>query len=194
MPPAPPHEGIGELLRSLEKAARGRRVSIDDIVAQMGDRSFAAVLLIAALIMVSPASGIPGSPTVFGLFVIVIVAQMLAGRTHVWLPAVLSRRRISGRQLRLAIGFLRRPVALLEPLFRERLVLLANPPGSIPALAICLLLALVSPLMELVPFAISGAALVIAAFSAGILLRDGLLMVFGYGLVALGAAALMILL
>ena len=78
-------KSLTELLDTVSTAAEGDTVTVGDVVDTMGERSFAAVLLIPALIMVSPLSGIPGSPTVAGSLYALICVQMLLGRNSLWL-------------------------------------------------------------------------------------------------------------
>ncbi len=171
---------VSELLAAIDEATHEDEVSIGHLVEIMGERSFASILLGPALIMVTPFSGIPGSPTIFATIVVLIVGQMLMGRSHFWLPEFVRRRRLSSRRIAQAIGFLRRPVRYVEPLLRERLTFLAVRPGNYPALVICLLIAFIGPVMEFMPFLISLAALVISFFAIAILVRDGLVIIVGY--------------
>jgi hypothetical protein len=160
-------------------------VTIGEIVERLGTRSFAPLLLVPALLMVSPLSSIPGTPTLSGAIIALIAAQMLMGRERLWLPGFLRRRSFSRARLEKAVGFLRRPVGWVEPLMRPRLVALAQPPGSYLALLICLIVTAIMPVMEFLPILASIAAVAISLIAAGLLARDGLLVLCGYGVVAL---------
>jgi hypothetical protein len=87
-------DNLRSLLDSLDDIIDGESVNLSDIVESMGERSFATVLLIPALIMVSPISGIPGSPTVAAMLFGLISIQMLMGRAALWLPGFLGRLEI----------------------------------------------------------------------------------------------------
>jgi hypothetical protein len=66
---------------------------------------------------------------------------------------------------------------------------IAQRPWNYAALLTCLAIALVTPLMEMLPFVISIAAVAIGFFAAGILVRDGLVMLVGYAFVGIAAVA-----
>jgi hypothetical protein len=177
---------ISDVLDGVEQASGDEVVTVGAIVAHLGDRSFAALLLVPGLAMLSPLSGIPGLATVSASLVALIVVQMLLGRRSLWLPRVLGDRRISARRLHQAVGFLRRPVWRAEGMMAPRLGVLADRPWNALALATCLAITLIVPLMEIVPFLATTAGLAISLIAAGMLVRDGLVMAAGYGVVLLG--------
>jgi hypothetical protein len=72
---------------------------------------------------------------------------------------------------------LRRPVHFAESFLRERLTFLFHRPWLWLPLALILMLTLVMPFMEIVPTSGSIASAVIALFAAGLLTRDGALVV-----------------
>lgn len=161
-------------------------VTVGEIVERLGSRSFAPLLLVPALVMVSPVSTIPGTPTLSALLIGLIAAQALIGRRTLWLPGVLRRRAIPAVRVERAVAFLRRPVGWVESLMRRRLAILAVPPGSHLALLVCLGITLTMPIMEFLPILASVAATAIALIAAGLLGRDGLLVALGYGVAAIG--------
>jgi hypothetical protein len=179
---------VSEILDSLERTGSGsddERVTIGEIVEAMGARSFLPLLLIPALLMVSPLSSIPGTPTMSGAVIALIAVQMLLGRERVWLPRFVRRRGFARRRLETAVGFLRRPVGWVEPLMRPRLRFAAEGAGSYVALLVCLLVTAVMPVMEFLPIMASVAAVAITLIAIGLLVRDGLLVLGGYGVVVL---------
>ncbi len=78
---------LSDILDALEEAGGEDHVSVRDILDEVGVRSFAPTILVPALILVSPLSGIFGLPTIGAIFIFLITAQKLAGRRHVWRPA-----------------------------------------------------------------------------------------------------------
>lgn len=190
----PQRRAMRAILDGLEGLPREGHVRLGEIVERLGVRGFAPVLLLVALLMVSPLSGIPGSPTVTALLIALIVGQMLVGRRALWLPQPLMRLRVPARRLRQALAFLRGPVQRVDPLLRPRLLMLTSRPGALAILLTCLALTLVMPVMELLPFAISFAALAVALLSVGLMTRDGAMVLAGYGLLAVvlwGVAAVL---
>lgn len=182
---------LGALLEKLEQSAQEQTVSVADVVDTTGPRSFAALMLVFALIAVSPASVVPGVTTGVALFEFILVTQMIAGRRHLWLPDVLARRRIAGEKLRAATRWLSRPVAFTDRLLRPRLSFLTEKPWIYPWLILILVLTLLMPFMEFVPGSGTLAASVIALIAAALLTRDGALLLLA-GL-CLGAFASLLL-
>jgi hypothetical protein len=183
-----PHEqpSVTDLLDMVEKAGNGGdRVSVDDVVEAIGDDAFAPLLLVPALIIVSPASAVPGLSTVGGLVMALISAQMVFGRKSLWLPGFLARRTIARDRLDKAVAFLRRPAAFLDRVTRRRLSFLtAGPLRRLPPL-ICLCAAMVIPFFELVPMSSTTIAAAITLFALSLLTRDGLLLILGLGVLSL---------
>ena len=188
--PRDPPPDISQLLDTLGELPEEGRLSLGEIVEHLGVRSFAPVLLMVALLLVSPLSGIPGSPTVAGLLIALIVAQMLAGRDSLWLPRFLTGVRVPARRVRQAVDFLRRPVGVVSPLMRPRLLPLTGRVGGLVVLLTCLAITLTMPAMEFFPFVASIAAFAIACFAVGPMLRDGVMVLVGFGVVGMVAMVL----
>ncbi len=171
---------ISKVLDDLDEAGDEDTVSVGQVVEGMGDRSLAPLLLVPALITVSPVSAIPGTPTLSALIIALVVVQMLIGRNGLWLPAFLKSRKVSSDRMHKAVNFLRKPISYVEPVLKERLTLFVDRPASFIALLTCLIITLIMPLMEFVPMMASIAAAAISLFAAGLLVRDGLLVLLGY--------------
>lgn len=170
---------LSAVLDRLEAAASGESVSVGEIVAALGRRSFPALILGPALIAVSPASGIPGVTSAVGLVVAATVAQALLGRESLWLPRRLARRRIEAGRLAGGVRRLRRPVGVVERLLRPRLAWLVRRPLVALPLLVMLAIGLAMPLLEFIPTSGSVAAAAIAVLAAGLLARDGLVVALG---------------
>jgi hypothetical protein len=173
-------DNLRSLLDSLDDIIDGESVTLSDIVESMGERSFATVLLIPALIMVSPISGIPGSPTVAAMLFGLISIQMLMGRAALWLPGFLGRLEIPADRFSTALNWLRRPAAWIDPVIRRRLTFLTDRPASYLAILCCVCIALTMPPLELLPFAASFASGTVALFATGLMARDGVFVILGY--------------
>lgn len=169
---------LGVVLDQLEEAGKAEAVSIGTMVEAIGARSFAALMLIFALITVSPASILPGMTTLVALLEFILVAQVILGRRHIWLPGILHRREISGGRLRGAVSWLRKPVAFVDHILQPRFSVLTEKPCLYVWLTMIMALTVFMPFMELVPGSATIASSFIALVAAAILTRDGLLLVF----------------
>lgn len=169
---------LSDVLDGLEKSIDGEEVSVQLIVQTLGQSSFASLLLIFPLIAVSPASAITGVTASVAVIVFILVGQMIIGRESVWLPSFIRRRCISKAAMCKAIAWLGKPVAFVERFLKARLTFLLEKPWRYLPLGMILALSLFMPFMELVPASGSIAAAIISAFAAGLLTRDGVLVLF----------------
>mgnify|MGYP006285783881 FL=1 len=178
---------VHDVVSRLDALTERESLLLEDITEAFGETAFVPVLMVLALVVVSPLSGIPLLPTVFGLAIGLVASQMVVGRRTLWLPRMLMRRRISGAQLH---GALRRTARLsdwLDRAARDRLRLLVSPPLDTVQKAACMVCGLAMPLLELVPFSSSLLAVSVVLFSTGLLTRDGLFAVAAWGVMGIAA-------
>lgn len=173
---------LSEVLDQLEISAQGDSIRVEEVIERLGRKSFAALMLVFSLISTSPASAIPGITTTVAAITFILVVQMIAGRDCLWLPRFITRRHMSTAKLCKGIGWLRRPVHFVERFLKERLTFLFHRPWLWLPLGLILLLTLFMPFMEIIPTSGSIASAVIAIFAAGLLTRDGALVVLSLAL------------
>jgi hypothetical protein len=171
---------LQELLDRLRDGTNGqRRVSVGDILAVVGERSFGPLALVAGLVTLAPLIGdIPGVPTLLALMVLLTVGQLLFQRETIWIPARLANRSMEQQKLDKGLDWLEKPARFLDRWTRPRLVFLVRGPGQYVMAVLCLLVAAAMPLMEIIPFSANGGGLALAAFGLAIIARDGLLALF----------------
>ncbi|QIG79350.1 exopolysaccharide biosynthesis protein [Stakelama tenebrarum] len=183
-----PHS-VGDVLDELERLTEDAdTVSIGDFLAGLGRRGYGPVLLVPALLEITPVGGIPGVPTFLAAIIITFAVQILIGHDHLWLPGFIERRRLSSGKLCEATAKLRGTARFLDRWFHGRLPALTRPPIPRIAAAIVILLACTVPPLELLPFASTAPMAAIAAFGLALLVRDGFLMAIAgiLAMVALG--------
>lgn len=180
---------VGDVLDRLEALAReGDRVSLGHVVESLGNRSHGPLLLIPALIDISPVGGIPGLPTLLGAIIVLTAAQLLLGRKHLWLPGLMARRSLSAEKTCKTTAKLRGLARFLDRWFHGRLPKFTKGPFVRAAAALCILLALTVPPLEVLPFATTAPMAAIAAFGLALIVRDGLLMLIAMGLATVAVA------
>ena len=190
--PAAPGEPrtLTDLLERVRGATVGEATGIGDILAHVGEGSFAPAILLPALLMVSPLSGMPGSPTVSAAVILLIALQWLWGRDHLWLPGVLMRRHIGSARVRRALDWLAGPARFVDRHTHRRLGLMAQGPARRPTILVICVIVVGWPMLELVPFVTSLGAFAVSLLAAGLMLRDGLYVLAGHAFVALLAASI----
>ncbi|WP_071796874.1 exopolysaccharide biosynthesis protein [Natronohydrobacter thiooxidans] len=179
---------IGEIVDQLREVDQKKTPSVQDFVEELGSASFGAMLLVPSLIVASPASGIPGLPTVAGLIIALISIQMVFGRDHVWLPDWIMRRKLDGDRLNRALDVMRRPLDWIDHLTRPRLTWLLRRPTLVPLQLLCVFCGLAMPVMEMLPLTASIAAVAVFLIALGIIADDGLLALAGVGVALAGGA------
>jgi hypothetical protein len=161
------------LLLACDRAGAGR-VSVSGVMGIIGDRSFGPLLLVPGLIGLSPIGAIPGVPGVMAVIVMIVAGQILIGMDHAWLPDGLARRSIEGKRLRRAVQVIHPYARYVDMLLGRRLTLLTEGVFFYVLAALCLMVAIITPIIELVPLAgiIPNAA--ICAYALAITAHDGL--------------------
>lgn len=178
---------LTQLLEAIDDAAGGNEASVQDILDKIGDQSIMPVVLAIALILVSPLSGIPGLPTLSSVVIVMVMAQAFSRREHLWLPAFVCKRRIRSDRVRKAVAWMRKPAAWIDRHSHPRLHLVTAGPLRWLTLLACLLVPLIWPFLELLPFVTSIGATAVALMAFGLITRDGLYVLGGY-LVTAGMA------
>lgn len=188
MKPAPSEE-VGEIVATLREVDEKKTPSVRDFIEELGTASFGALLLVPSLIIASPASGIPGLPSVGGLIIALIAIQMVFGRDHLWLPEWMMKRRVDGDRINRALDFMRRPVHWIDHLTRPRLTWLLRRPFVLPLQLLCVFCGLAMPFMEMLPLTSSIAATAVFLVALAIIANDGLLALAGVAVAVAGSFA-----
>jgi len=180
-------DSIGDVVDGVEAIAdKQDKVAIDDLLDQFGDRSFAPLMLILALIGITPVGAIPSVPTIIALCIAIIAAQMAWGRDHVWLPKFITARGVKSERLTKGKDKLEMVADVLDSIAKGRLKGLASGPARRVVAGLIVVLCLALPVLEIVPFAAAAPFLAIAMLSLALMVRDGLVLLIG-GAVALAA-------
>lgn len=157
-------------------------VCVGTLVESFGHRGYGALLLVPALLEISPIGGIPGVPTMLALVVALFAVQMLLGRERMWLPRFLAGRELPSAKLGSAVDKTRPLAAWLDRWFHGRLDALTGRQATRVVAAFCVLLATTVPPLEIVPFASTAPMAAIALFGIALLVHDGLVMLVGFAL------------
>jgi len=177
-------KGLADWLARIARVARDRdRVSLEAVLEAAGRRAFGPLILLAGLVILAPVIGdIPGVPTLMALLVLLSAVQILLRREAFWLPQWLLRRSVDARRVVKVTDRLQRPLRWLEAFTRPRLLVLFNGASRALMSGICLVIALITPALELIPFSANGAGAALTLFGFALLTRDGLLALIAMGL------------
>lgn len=170
-------DDLTDLLERIDDVAdKGSQVTIGDILNGIGQHSFAPLLLVPGLVMVAPVIGdIPGIPTLMGLLVIVVSVQFIVGRKRFWIPRWIEDRKVSSSKVKKTLSWLRAPANFVDRWSKPRFTKLINHAGVSVIATVCIVIAMATPMMEVVPMSANVAGAAVTAFGVAILVRDGLL-------------------
>ena len=185
-------DGLVALLQLLARTGQEHAsVRLGTVLDTVGRRSFGPMLLLAGLIVLAPLVGdIPGVPTVIGVFVFLLALQLLLGRDHFWLPAWLLARQIPRASLHGAIVWMMPAARFIDRFLRPRLTWLVNGGARFGVALLAMLVALLMPLMEFIPFSANAAGLTLSVFGLALIARDGLLALIAFLLSGLTVAVI----
>lgn len=183
-PPPPRRKPLSEILSDIAADPAREFVAIADLIATLGGRGRAALILLFAVPNVLPAP--PGVSGLLGLPLLYLAVQMMQGRLP-WLPQVIGARGMPRDRFARLVARLSPLLARAERLLRPRWPVLVSHRAERGLGAACLVLALVLvlpiPLGNMLP------ALAICLVALGVLERDGVWVLAG---LATGALSLLI--
>jgi len=165
---------LSQLEAMAEKVGDDGQVTVALVMETLGPRSFGPLLLVPGLIGVSPIGAIPLLPAVMAAIVFLVSAQILIGMDHAWLPGALSRRSMAGKRMRQACTAMRPYVRFVDKLLWPRLTFLTRGPFLYVIAFLCLSVAFVTPVIELVPLAGIAPNAAIVAFGLAVTAHDGI--------------------
>ncbi|MBL8542198.1 MAG: exopolysaccharide biosynthesis protein [Hyphomonadaceae bacterium] len=159
--PVPPTMTLGEMLETV------------------GRRSYGPLLLAIGLFAISPATVLPGMTWFAAALTLIVAGQMALGLPRIWLPQWALRMKLPRRAVRDGVNQSRGWARVVDALLRQRLAFMARPPFVNLIAVLCILAALVTFPLGLIPLAplIPGAAVVF--FGLGLMGRDGLWLSLG---------------
>jgi hypothetical protein len=171
---------LGETLRNLARSIHGETVTVRELLSMVGEQGLLLALMFLTLPFLLPIS-IPGVSTVFGMVAILISLGVTFNRVP-WLPDRLLDRPLDAVKLAAAIENGADRFGRVDRISHPRLTQLTENAAMNRLAGLGLLLGsvlLIFPL-GLVPFSNTLPAWGILLLAAGLLQRDGVLILLGY--------------
>lgn len=165
-----------DIIEKLEDVEGVGNITLGELVNIIGRVSFAPLLIVPAIALASPLSGIPLFSTIMGVTIFLVSSQMLLRRERLWLPGWLLRVHVKRSTLRYAFGKLHPFVAWLDRRTQSRFTILTHRPLVIVPQLLCCLSGLILPILEFVPFSSSMVGISVALLGIGMFARDGVLL------------------
>lgn len=189
-PPDPEADTLSEVLDEISSTVDEEnappRMTLGELLGAVGRRSYGPLLLVIGLFAISPATIMPGMTWLTAALTLLIAGQMALGREHPWLPRWALNANAPRSMVRLSVRKARGWSGRIDGLLRARLTFLARPPFVNVIALMCVLAALITFPLGLIPFAPLAPGLAIVFFGLGMVAHDGLWLALGAG--AVGAA------
>ncbi|MES1924682.1 exopolysaccharide biosynthesis protein [Salinisphaera sp. T31B1] len=177
---------LTELLKTLESDGEGERLTLGEVLTVIGERGYGPLVLILALIAALPTGAVPGIPSVCGISIALVSAQLVFGKDYPWLPARLRRMSIDRQHYASVADRIMPWTRRLDRLVRPRMGWLTEGVATrVIGLSWVALGACMIPL-ELLPFAAAAPASAIAMMGLGLTGKDGYWVIAGLVPAAVG--------
>ena len=176
-PDPPPVRRLSQDLRAILREADGRAMTVAELESILQGRGFAMFILLLSAPFIVPA---PGLSVPFGIALMLLGLRIAIGQKAL-LPAFLLRRRLTYKTLERVISPLAKIAERFEKHIRPRMHYLQDHPWAVNLIGVGIvsggfLLSLPLP----IPFSNGFPAVSIMLLAAGLMERDGLLVLWGY--------------
>ncbi|OJY33897.1 MAG: exopolysaccharide biosynthesis protein exod [Rhizobiales bacterium 65-9] len=169
----------------MTSASAGDRLTLRSMLDALGERAFALGMLLFALPSCIPM--VPPIPLISGLLIAVLAAQMVAGWRTPWLPRRLLDWSVDRTEAARVLGRARPFIRRIEGMLSPRAVTLTVLPGlrltALALLLFALALLVAAPFIGQIPLGVA-----IALVGIGITERDGVVVIVGLAIGAVGVA------
>lgn len=170
---------LSGVLDELAEGTSGHEVSIGELMQAIGTRAFGPLLLVPAIIAISPIGAIPGFSILMGIIIILIATQLLGMRRHPWIPQRLEKFSFGRQRLHRTLKLIRPYAEKIDLVLKPRLDFLTGPPFVQLVAVACLVMAALMFPLALVPFGVLFPGLAVALLALGLTAHDGLLILMG---------------
>ncbi|KPB02902.1 exopolysaccharide biosynthesis protein [Ahrensia marina] len=169
----------GSLSKIVDKIRSGckgtdAKVQVSDLLSTIGDKSMLPAILVPALIVATPLSGVPGVSVVGGLLIALFSFELVFNFRRVYLPAKLRSQSIDVNKLDSAMKKIAPVIKWIDRHSRSRLRFLFRRPLIWVPQLLCLFTGLMMPFLEFIPFSSSIAAIGVALLVMSMLTEDGM--------------------
>ena len=166
---------FSRLLTDILQEHAGERLTLSELSTCLRDRAWGGLLLIFAAINLLPLP--PGATLVTGLPLLMIAAQLAAGRSQPWFPRKLDQRGVSAEHLGRIAAKIAPWEERVERVLKPRFCGLTNHQGARVIGLVSFLLAVIIWLP--IPFGNHVPALAVTLFALALIYRDGVLAILG---------------
>ncbi len=186
----PKKQNLTYMLDLVSDKLSSDKTSLGEIIKTLDTRGFGVLIVFLSLILILPTGAIPGLPSLFSLFFLLIAGQILIGRTSIWLPQKLSNYHIQATHIKKSIQKLRPFTRKIDRIFKKRGFFMKDKSLTYITAALCLIVAMTLPILGLIPFLGLIPATAILCLGLALTQKDGLLFLIGLFMSILSIALL----
>jgi hypothetical protein len=166
-----------------DRADSGQPVSVETVEKAAGEQVAGPLLLVPALIAMTPLTVVPGVPSLIALNTVLVAGQIALGRKSIWLPKWLRSRKLSSKHTKKLLKLLKPLGKVADKMVKPRLQFLTAWPLRRIGAGLCVLVGACMPMTEVIPFTSTWLGATIATYALAITAKDGLLVVAWVGLI-----------
>jgi len=170
---------LDEIEETAEAKPASKPLTLGDLLDSVGRRSYGPLLLVIGLIAVSPVTAIPGLTWATAALTLIVALQIAIGRERIWLPKSALNITVGRRDVHKGVEKSRPAARWIDHLLRPRLEFLSKPPFVNIVGVICVLAALITFPLGLIPLLPLIPGIAIVAFGLGMTARDGVWLTLG---------------
>lgn len=167
-----------------------KHITVREIFELVGRRAYGPLLLIIGLISISPLTVVPGSTWAFAALTLLVALQLAFHKRTPWMPAALLKLKLSQGALGAFTRKARPAASTVDRVVQPRLQFLADPPWVFGVASLCMVAAILTFPLGLIPIAPIAPGLAITLFGLGLTARDGILLLAGVA--AIGGGLLLV--
>ncbi|ANP46420.1 exopolysaccharide biosynthesis protein [Candidatus Viadribacter manganicus] len=154
-------------------------LTLGEILDSVGRRSYGPLLLVIGLFAISPATVIPGMTWFAAALTLLVAGQMALGLKRIWLPQKALGANLPRDAVKAGIERSRGVATAIDKLLKPRLTFLSRAPFVNLVAVLCILAALITFPLGLIPLAPLIPGLAVVFFGLGMVARDGLWLALG---------------
>ncbi len=184
-----PPNSLGRLLDEVDDLAEEKGeaapVAVRDVLRRVHGRAYGPLLFLIGLFSISPATLLPGMNWLVAGVASIVSLQMILGAPHPWLPRRALDARMKASEVRRTLKEAKPWARRFDYWLRPRLTFMTRPPFLNVAGVLCLVAALATFPLGLIPAGPVAPGLAITFIGLALMASDGLLLLLGGGLTLL---------
>lgn len=177
---------LDEIAQKADHDETPASLTLGEVFDSVGRRSYGPLLLVIGLFAISPATVLPGMTWFAAALTLLVAGQMALGMKRIWLPARALAASLPRAAVQAGVEKARPWARRVDSVLKPRLMFLSKPPFVNLVAVFCILAALVTFPLGLIPLAPLAPGIAVVLLGLGMTAHDGLWL--GLGMAVLGGA------